>query len=131
MPAPADWLARPLWVLDAGGPGWRPVAWRDELGLAAMVYADEAAAERQRRRLLGARPAAGGGTRRSGAGLRTVRLDAHDPRAREEWLRAVLDTGAARVGFDLDARTDDERAFELTAALLAEVLAHKRGLACF
>lgn len=128
MPAPADWLARPLWALDAGARGFAPVAWRDALGLAGMLYADRAAAERHLERLRGARPRRGA-TRRST--VRLVELDAHDLRAREEWLRAVLDAGAARVAFDLEPATAQPSDFELTGALLAEVLGHKRGLACF
>ena len=45
-------------------------------------------------------------------------------------MRAVLHAGAARVAFDLDPATATPASFELTGALLAEVLGHKRGLAC-
>jgi hypothetical protein len=127
MPAPDDWLDRPLWVLDAGRRRFGPVTWRDDLGLAGMAFTDEAAAERQRARLLGARRPAGAPPRPP---LRALRLDAGDHRAREEWLRAVMEAGAARVGFDLDPATPDMAVFELTGALLAEVLGHKRGLSC-
>ncbi len=127
MPAPDDWLERPMWVLDAGGRGFGPVTWRDDLGLAAMAFSDEPAAERQRVRLARARRPA---TARPRPPVRAVRLDAGDHRAREEWLRAVMEVGAARVGFDLDPARPDPAAFELTGALLAEVLGHKRGLSC-
>jgi hypothetical protein len=128
VPAPDDWLARRLWALDAGGRGFAPITWRDDLGLAGMLFADRAAAERQLARLKGARPRAGV-TRRPT--VRLLELGADDLRAREEWLRAVLHAGAARVAFDLDPATATPAAFELTGALLAEVLGHKRGLACF
>jgi hypothetical protein len=92
-----------------------------------MAFSDETAAERQRARLAGARRPAAAPRRPP---VRAVRLDAGDHRAREEWLRAVMEVGAARVGFDLDPARPDPAAFELTGALLAEVLGHKRGLSC-
>lgn len=128
MPAPDDWLARPTWTLDAGGSGFAPITRRDELGLAGMLFADRTAAERQLERLRDARPRVGA-TRRPT--VRLVELGADDPRAREEWLRAVLHAGAARVAFDLDPAAATPAVFEFTGALLAEVLGHKRGLACF
>ncbi len=127
MPAPDDWLARPMWALDAGGRGFAPITWRDDLGLAAMLFADRTAGERQLARVRGARPRTAA-PRRPVVGL--VELGADDLRAREEWLRAVLHAGAARVAFDLDPATAAPATFELTGALLAEVLGHKRGLAC-
>lgn len=138
MPAPDDWLARPLWVLDVGRQGFAPVTWRDAVGLAALAFADEALGARHHERLSGARPATGGRPGRSAAAtgggrprVRLLRLDADDPRAREEWLRAVLAAGAARVAFDPPPGRDPDPAdCELTGALLAEVLATKRGLSC-
>lgn len=127
MPAPDDWLARPMWALDAGGRGFAPITWRDDLGLAGMLFADRRAAERHLARLRGARPPAGATQRPT---VRLLELDAHDLRAREEWLRSVLHARAARVAFDLDPATATPATFELTGALLAEVLGHKRGLAC-
>lgn len=130
MPAPDDWLARPLWVIDAGRPGaFAPVAWRDDLGLAGMAFTRADGGATHLERLRRARPPAGAAARRRAA-VRLLELPAHDPRAREEWLRAVLASGAARVGFDLDPARPDPAAFELTGALLAEVLGTKRGLAC-
>ncbi len=116
-----------MWVLDAGGRAFAPVTWRDELGLAGMAFSDETRAERQRARLLASARPAGARRRRP---LQALRLDAGDHRAREEWLRAVLEAGAARVGFDLEGGRPEPAAFELTGALLAEVLGHKRGLSC-
>ncbi|MFO8149256.1 MAG: hypothetical protein R6T93_03080, partial [Trueperaceae bacterium] len=55
-------------------------------------------------------------------------LAADDLRAREEWLRAVLDAGAARIAFDPPVSAPLQG--ELAAALLAEVTSYKRGLAC-
>jgi hypothetical protein len=127
MPAPDDWLARPMWALDAGGRGFAPITWRDDLGLAGMLFADRAAAERHLARLRGARRRAGAAERPT---VRLLELDADDLRAREEWLHAVLHAGAARVAFDLDPATATPATFELTGALLAEVLGHKRGLSC-
>jgi hypothetical protein len=116
-----------MWALDAGGRGFAPITWRDDLGLAGMLFADRAAGERHLARLSGARPRRGA-TRRPT--LRLLELGADDLRAREEWLRAVLNAGAARVAFDLEPAHATPAAFELTGALLAEVLGHKRGLAC-
>lgn len=128
MPAPDDWLARPLWALDAGGRGFAPITWRDDLGLAGMLFSDRPAGERHLARIRGARPRSGA-TRRSD--VRLIELAADDLRAREEWLRAVVHAGAARVAFDLALADATPATFELTGALLAEVLGHKRGLACF
>jgi hypothetical protein len=128
MPAPDDWLERPMWTLDAGARGFAPITLRDELGLAALLYADRSAAERQLERLKRARPRVAGARRPP---LRLLELAADDLRAREEWLRAVHAAGAARVAFGPDPDASDMGAFELTGALLAEVLGHKRGLACF
>lgn len=128
MPAPDDWLTRPMWALDVGGRGFAPVTWRDDLGLAGMLFADRAAAERHLARLTRARPRTGQPKRPA---VRLLELGGDDLRAREEWLRAVLHAGAARVAFDLDPATATPATFELTGALLAEVLGHKRGLACF
>ncbi len=116
-----------MWALDVGRHGFAPVTWRDELGLAGMLFADRAEGDRHLARLTKARPRAGRPARKP---VRLIELDADDLRAREEWLRAVLDAGAARVAFDLDPATATPGTFELTAALLAEVLGHKRGLAC-
>ncbi len=128
MPAPDDWLERPLWALDAGGRGFAPITWRDDLGLAGMLFADRTASEKHLAQVRGARPRSAT-TRRPE--VRLVELGADDLRAREEWLRAVLHAGAARVAFDLDPVEATPATFELTSALLAEVLGHKRGLACF
>jgi len=127
VPAPDDWLARPLWALDAGGSGFAPITWRDDLGLAGMLFADRSAGERHLARVRGARPRSTA-TRRPL--VRLIELGSDDLRAREEWLRAVLHAGAARVAFDLDPAAATPASFELTGALLAEVLGHKRGLAC-
>jgi hypothetical protein len=127
VPAPDDWLERPVWVLDVGRRGFAPVTWRDDLGLAGLAFADPALAERHRERLARARPHA---TAARHPRVRVLELAGDDARAREEWLRAVLDAGAARVGFDVDPERPDLAAFELTGALLAEVLGHKRGLSC-
>ena len=116
-----------MWALDAGGRGFAPITWRDDLGLAGMLFADRAAGERHLARLKGARPRIGAKQR---APVRLLELAGDDLRAREEWLRAVLDAGAARVAFDLDPATATPAVFELTGELLAEVLGHKRGLAC-
>lgn len=128
MPAPDDWLARPMWALDASGRGFAPITWRDDLGLAGMLFAHRAAGERHLARIRGARPRTEASRRPK---VRLVELGADDLRAREEWLRAVLHAGAARVAFDLDPADATPATFELTGALLAEVLGHKRGLACF
>ncbi len=128
MPAPDDWLARPLWALDAGGRGFAPITWRDDLGLAGMLFADRAAADRHLARVRGARARAAASRRPD---VRLIELAEDDLRAREEWLNAVLHAGAARVAFDLDPGDATPATFELTGALLAEVLGHKRGLACF
>lgn len=129
MPAPDDWLDRPCWVLDLGKRGYAPVIWRDELGLAGMLYTEQAPAEAQLQRLRALRPAAKQDGK-AGGRLRLLELAAGDPRAREEWLQAVLHAGAARVAFDLDPRRPQPKDFELTGALLAEVLSQRRGLAC-
>ena len=34
-----------MWALDAGGRGFAPITWRDDLGLAAMLFADRTAAD--------------------------------------------------------------------------------------
>lgn len=121
MPAPDDWMERACWVLDLGGRGYAPLTWRDEMGLAGMAFSDRELAEAHRRRLGGLKLA---------ARLRCIELGAGDMRAREEWLRAVLNAGAARVAFDLDPQRPQMRDFELTASLLAEVLSQRRPLAC-
>jgi hypothetical protein len=126
VPAPDDWLDRPLLVLNVGRRGFAPLTWRDDLGLAGLAFADHELArhhlERARRR---------SGPPRRGAAPALVTLPAADLRAREEWLRAVLEAGAARVAFDLGAEFPPPHdTFELTGALLAEVLSHKRGTAC-
>lgn len=141
MPAPDAWTERPLYVLDVGDRGFAPVTWRDDLGLAGLAYLDLERAQRALDRVRAAAPRAaaprvaarsapeggrGAPPRRPAPRLRTLAPD--DPRAREEWLRAVLDAGAARVAFDLDPPQPPRT--ELTAALLADVVARKRGLAC-
>jgi hypothetical protein len=123
VPAPSDWLDRPLVVLNVGRRGFAPLTWRDAWGLAGLAFADAALARRHLDR-------AGRG-RTARPALAPLTLAAGDLRAREEWLRAVLDAGAARVAFDLpDAGEPPLDTFELTGALLAEVLSQKRGLAC-
>ena len=114
-----------MWALDVGARGFAPITWRDDLGLAGMLFADRATGERHLARVRRARPRSGA-TRRPT--VRLVELGAGDLRAREEWLRAVLDAGAARVAFDPPPGAPPRG--ELTAALLAEVTSHKRGLAC-
>jgi hypothetical protein len=126
VPAPDDWLDLPLLVLNVGRRGFAPLTWRDDLGLAGLAFADPDLArhhlERARRR---------SAPHPRGAALALLTLAASDLRAREEWLRAVLEAGAARVAFDLGTDVPPPRAtFELTGALLAEVLSHKRGTAC-
>lgn len=144
MPAPADWLDRPLQVLNLGRRDYAPLTWRDGLGLAGLAFTDHARARRHLARVRAASPARGAASpTRAAASPRgtagrhpapapsLLTLAAGDLRAREEWLRSVMAAGAARVGFDLQgAPPFDPAAFELTAALLAEVLSHKRGLAC-
>jgi hypothetical protein len=122
MAAPADWLTQPVTVINLGRRGLAPLIWRDSLGLAGMAFCDAQLADAHLARLRHA-------TRRGGAQPEAQLLAADDLRAREEWLWAVHAAGAARVLFDFDPLTsggDDA----LTAALLAEVLSHKRGLAC-
>ena len=116
-----------MWALDAGGRGFAPITWRDDLGLAAMLFADRTAADGHVARLLRARSRGGAAKRPT---VRLVELGADDLRAREEWLTAVLHAGAARVAFDLDPAHATPATFELTGALLAAALGHKRGLAC-
>jgi len=138
VPAPDDWLDRPLHVLNVGRRGYAPLTWRDAWGLAGLAFADADLARWHLERARGARPTAGGraGPGRAGGpprrpGLALVTLPAADLRAREEWLQAVLAAGAARVAFDLATHGPPPPAtFELTGALLAEVVSHKRGLAC-
>jgi len=128
VPAPADWLDRPLHVLNVGRRGFAPLTWRDDWGLAGLAFADPELAERHRQRA-GPRHAAAGRARRPAIAVLT--LIGSDLRAREEWLRSVLEAGAARVAFDLPADGPPPLdTFELTGALLAEVVSHKRGLAC-
>jgi hypothetical protein len=123
VPAPDDWFDRPLAVLNVGRRGFAPLTWRDAYGLAGLAFADADLAERHRARAAGVRSAR--------AAVALLTLAAGDLRAREEWLRAVLEAGAARVAFDLpDAGVPPLATFELTGALLAEVLSQKRGLAC-
>jgi alkylation response protein AidB-like acyl-CoA dehydrogenase len=123
--APHDWLTRPLEVLNVGKRGFAPLTWRDEFGLTGLAFLDTALAQRHLARVRGAAPA-NGGARRPAPALLTLAGD--DLRAREEWLRAVLAAGAARVAFDPLPGAPLQG--ELTAALLAEVLSYKRGLAC-
>jgi hypothetical protein len=144
VPAPADWLDRPLQVLNLGRRDYAPLTWRDELGLAGLAFTDHARARRHLDRVRAANAARAAAdaarataSQRAATGRRPtpapslLTLGAGDLRAREEWLRAVMAAGAARVRFDLQGVPPfDEAAFELTAALLAEVLSHKRGLAC-
>jgi hypothetical protein len=129
VPAPDDWLDRPLLVLNVGRRRFAPLTWRDDLGLAGLAFVDP---ELARHHLDRARRRSGPpGSRPRGAALALVTLAASDLRAREEWLRAVLEAGAARVAFDLGTEAAPPRdTFELTGALLAEVLSHKRGTAC-
>ena len=144
MPAPADWLDRPLQVLNLGRRDYAPLTWRDALGLAGLAFTDHDRARHHLARVRAASPvrAAASPTRATASPRGTggprpapapslLTLAAGDLRAREEWLRAVMAAGAARVGFDLQGVTPfDPAAFELTATLLAEILSHKRGLAC-
>jgi hypothetical protein len=114
-------------VLNVGRRGYAPLTWRDDLGLVGLAFLDPALAQRHLDVVLRASAKAGGGTsRRPSPALLTLAAD--DLRAREEWLRAVLDAGAARVAFDPPPGAPLRG--ELTAALLAEVTSHKRGLAC-
>ena len=125
MGTPHDWLTRPLEVLNVGTRSYAPLTWRDEFGLVGLAFLDAALAQRHLERVRGA-TRANGGARRPAPALLTLAGD--DLRAREEWLRAVLAAGAARVAFDPLPGAPLEG--ELAAALLAEVLSHKRGLAC-
>jgi hypothetical protein len=128
MPAPEDWLDRPLLVLNVGRHGFAPLTWRDDLGLAGLAFVDPDLARRHLERA-GRRSRPPKAPRGPAPALLT--LAASDLRAREEWLQAVLAAGAARVAFDLGIETPPPRStFELTGALLAEVLSHKRGTAC-
>jgi len=125
--APPDWLTRPVWVLNVGRRGFAPLTWRDALGLVGLAFLDPALAQRHLERVQRATAPAGGGTAsRPAAAL--LMLAADDLRAREEWLRAVHDAGAARVAFDPTMGSPLQG--ELTAALVAEVTSYKRGLAC-
>jgi len=125
--APPDWLSRPLRVLNVGPLGYAPLTWRDDLGLVGLAFVDPGLAQRHLERVArAAASAAAGGARRPSPTLLTLAAD--DLRAREDWLRAVLDAGAARVAFDPPLASPIQG--ELTAALLAEVTSHKRGLAC-
>ena len=131
MPAPDDWLDRPLHVINVGPRGYAPLTWRDDWGLAGLAFSDPELARWHAERAGGTRRRAGAaaGARRSA--LTVLTLAASDLRAREEWLQAVLSAGAARVAFDLTADGPPPLGtFELTGALLAEVLSHKRGTAC-
>lgn len=134
MPAPDGWVDAPLLVLDLGRRGFAPVTWRDAVGLAGLAFLDAGIADRALARVRSAaerasaaRPPARDG-RSARPRPRIVTLAPDDHRAREEWLRAVLAAGAARVAFDLDPPAPPRT--ELTAALLADVVARKRGLAC-
>ncbi len=128
MAAPPDWLTRPLC-----GPQRGPARLR-AADLARRVGTGRARLPRSRvgPAAPGARPARdrarGRGRARPGRQPALLTLAADDLRAREEWLRAVHDAGAARVAFDPTAGTPLQG--ELTAALVAEVTSHKRGLAC-
>jgi hypothetical protein len=125
--APPDWLTRPLHVLNVGRRGFAPLTWRDELGLVGLAFLDPALAQRHLERVRRATaPVGEGKPSRPPAALLTLAAD--DLRAREEWLRAVHDAGAARVAFDPPVGSPLQG--ELTAALVAEVTSHKRGLAC-
>ena len=127
MAAPPDWLTRPLHVLNVGRRGFAPLTWRDELGLVGLAFLDRASAERHLERVRRATaPTGEGEPSRPAAALLTLAAD--DLRAREEWLRAVHDAGAARVAFDPTVGSPLQG--ELTAALVAEVTSYKRGLAC-
>lgn len=127
MAAPPDWLTRPLRVLNVGRRGYAPLTWRDDLGLVGLAFLDASLARRHLDRVLRAAPPAGGAkARRPAPALLTLAAD--DLRAREEWLRAVLDAGAARIAFDPPVSAPLHG--ELAAALLAEVTSYKRGLAC-
>lgn len=126
MSAPPDWLSRPLRVLNVGRRGFAPLTWRDDLGLVGLAFLDPSLAQRHLQRVSRAAAAATGTARRPSPALLTLAAD--DLRAREEWLRAVLDAGAARVAFDATPGAPVQG--ELTAALLAEVTSYKRGLAC-
>jgi hypothetical protein len=118
MKAPTGWLTQSLWVLDVGKGAFVPVVVRDRLGLAAMMFTQRALAEAERQRF--PRPP------------QLLELPAGDYRAREEWLQAVHAAGAARTLFDPPPPSQrvNPPAGPLTAALLAEVISHKRGLAC-
>lgn len=122
MAAPADWLSKPLTVLNLGRRRLAPLIWRDPLGLAGLAFCQPDHAIAHLVRLQRA-------TSRGRPRPEALTLAADDLRAREEWLRAVHAAGAARVRFDLDA-SGHGGSEALTAALLSEVLSHKRGLAC-
>jgi hypothetical protein len=131
VPAPDDWLDRPLHVVNVGRRGYAPLTWRDDFGLAGLAFADLELARRHVQRAGGRSRSAPSAGRSRRPALAVWTLEASDLRAREEWLRAVLHAGAARVAFDLPADAPPPLdAFELTGALLAEVLSHKRGTAC-
>ena len=122
MAAPNDWLSEPLTVLNLGRRRLAPLIWRDRLGLAGLAFRNQALADAHLLRVRRAK-------RPGSPHPEGLTLAANDLRAREEWLRSVHAAGAARILFDLDPGGADG-ADALTAALLAEVLSHKRGLAC-
>jgi hypothetical protein len=128
--APDDWLERDLFTLDLASDHFAPLIWRDALGLAAGAYLNPELAEQQLRRVrLASVRHAEPNARAKGPKPRLQTLRAGDLRARQEWLEAVLQAGAARVLFDLNS-DGQHRGTALSAALLAEVLSYKRGLAC-
>jgi hypothetical protein len=117
-----DWPTQTVSVLNLGRRRWAPLIWRDPLGLAGLAFCDhDLAAAHLARVQRAARPG------RPRPELLTLPQD--DLRAREEWLRGVHAAGAARVLFDLDPQ-HGHRSEAITARLLADVLSHKRGLAC-
>jgi hypothetical protein len=138
-----SWLTLDVHVLNAAQGGFAPVLHRDALGLAAFAFTDRAAAERTCALLTRAPQVptgARGGSARAPQGAsgsaarrapRVLTLAARDARAREEWLRSVDAAGGARVLFDPDVPPSGPPARGvLTRALLADVLAGKRFVAC-
>lgn len=132
---PSDWLDVDLTTLDFARDRFAPLIWRDALGLAGLAFSDAELAAAQLARLRrasgaeGAPGSAAASAPRRGPLPRLQTLRAGDLRARQEWLEAVLHAGAARVLFDLNV-AGEARGSGLSAALLADVLSRKRGLAC-